>query len=166
MERIAWIKAAKRDIVITTDVIVGFPGETESDFGETLNLLEEVGYDGVFSFKYSPEYSRLESGRRDPRSRKARRHLEVLMASSARCRFPQPEYVGSTLEVMVEGHNAARGQWIGRTSQNKTLNFTVTEGKSPQSGSYVPVAVTASFPNSLVGEMMPQQEDSAKTADM
>src|SRR5271166_6131261 len=54
LERIACIKDAKRDIVITTDVIVGFPGETESDFGETLHLLEEVGFDAVFAFNYSP----------------------------------------------------------------------------------------------------------------
>src|SRR5437879_6461263 len=54
LERIAWIRAAKREISITTDVIVGFPGETESDFSETVSLLDEVGYDGVFTFKYSP----------------------------------------------------------------------------------------------------------------
>jgi tRNA-2-methylthio-N6-dimethylallyladenosine synthase len=168
MERIAWIKAANRDIVITTDVIVGFPGETESDFGETLNLLEEVGYDGVFSFKYSPRPNTPALNLEDaiPDQEKARR-LEVLMAKQREVQIPRNrEYVGSTLEVMVEGHNAARGQWIGRTSQNKTLNFTRPEGKSPQSGSYVPVVVTASFPNSLVGEMMSQQEASAKTADM
>src|SRR5579862_5435335 len=53
LERISWMKAAKREISITTDVIVGFPGETEADFEETLDLLDEVGYDGVFSFKYS-----------------------------------------------------------------------------------------------------------------
>src|SRR4051795_10624688 len=53
MERIAWLKAAKREISMTTDMIVGFPGETENDFCETLSLLEDVGYDGVFTFKYS-----------------------------------------------------------------------------------------------------------------
>src|ERR1700728_825065 len=54
LERIEWMKAAKREISITTDVIVGFPGETEADFAATLDLLEEVGYDAVFAFKYSP----------------------------------------------------------------------------------------------------------------
>src|SRR5262249_11819422 len=54
LERIAWMKAARREISLTTDVIVGFPGETESDFEQTLTLLDQVEYDGVFSFKYSP----------------------------------------------------------------------------------------------------------------
>ena len=160
MERIAWIKTAKRDIVITTDVIVGFPGETESDFGETLGLLEEVGYDGIFTFKYSPRPNTpaLNLEEAIPDQEKARR-LEVLMAKQREVQIPRNrKYVGSIVEVMVEGHNQARGQWIGRTSQNKTLNFTAAAGKSPQSGSYVAVLVTASFPNSLVGEMMSQEE--------
>src|ERR1700728_4686509 len=54
LERVTWVRAAKREISITTDVIVGFPGETEADFAATLDLLEEVGYDAVFAFKYSP----------------------------------------------------------------------------------------------------------------
>ncbi len=73
LERIAWMKAAKREISITTDVIVGFPGETESDFAETLDLLDEVGYDAVFAFKYSPRPNTpvAEAGRRDPRRRES-----------------------------------------------------------------------------------------------
>jgi len=160
LERIAWIKAAKRDIVITTDVIVGFPGETESDFGETLGLIEEVSYDGIFTFKYSPRPNTPALNLEDaiPDGEKARR-LEVLMAKQREVQIPRNrKYVGSVVEVMVEAHNQGRGQWIGRTSQNKTLNFTAPAGKSPQSGSYVPVLVTASFPNSLVGEMMSQEE--------
>jgi len=62
-------------------------------------------------------------------------------------------HVGQVLEVMVEGKNAARGQWVGRTSQIKVMNFTVPSGAELVVGSYVPVMVTASFPNSLVGEM-------------
>ena len=54
LERIAWIKAAKREISMTSDIIVGFPGETEQDLEDTATLLEEVGYDAVFAFKYSP----------------------------------------------------------------------------------------------------------------
>jgi len=156
LERIAWIKAAKRDISITTDVIVGFPGETEADFAETLTLLDEVGYDSVFSFKYSPRPNTpalaLEDAIPDPE--KARR-LEVMMARQKSIQIARNKnYIGNTCEVMVEGKNEARAQWIGRTSQNKTLNFTAHEGAVPKVGTYVPVMITSSFPNSLVGEMV------------
>ena len=63
-------------------------------------------------------------------------------------------YIGTTLEVMVESRNEARAQWMGRTTQNKTLNFTAPDTQSPGVGTYVPVLVTRSFPNSLVGEMV------------
>ena len=156
MERIAWIKAAKREISITTDVIVGFPGETESDFSETLNLLDEVGYDGVFSFKYSarPNTPALNLDDAIPEEEKSRR-LELLMAKQRETQISRyKKYVGQRCEVMVEGKNPARGQWIGRTSQNKTLNFTAGGSQQPTVGSYAPVLVTASFPNSLVGELV------------
>ena len=156
LQRIAWIKAARRQISITTDVIVGFPGETESDFAETLALLDEVGYDGVFSFKYSarPNTPALSLEDAIPEEEKSRR-LEVLMAEQRDIQIARyKRYVGEQHEVMVEGKNAARGQWIGRTSQNKTLNFTLGSAPEPSVGSYVPVQVTGSFPNSLVGELV------------
>ena len=156
LERIAWMKAAKREISITTDVIVGFPGETEFDFAETLSLLDEVGYDGVFSFKYSarPNTPALSLDDAIPEEEKSRR-LEVLMARQREIQISgYKKYIGQQCEVMVEGKNPARGQWIGRTSQNKTLNFTVGALPEPVVGSYVSVLVTASFPNSLVGELV------------
>ena len=154
LERIAWMKTASREISITTDVIVGFPGETEADFAETLSLLDEVGYDGVFSFKYSPRPNtpalRLEDA--IPEDEKSRR-LEVLMAKQRDIQVARyRKYIGTRCEVMVEGHNPSRNQWIGRTSHNKTLNFIAPS--APQVGTYARVMVTASFPNSLVGEMV------------
>jgi tRNA-2-methylthio-N6-dimethylallyladenosine synthase len=155
LERIEWMKAAKREISITTDVIVGFPGETDADFAQTLSLLDEVGYDAVFSFKYSarPNTPSLSLEDALPEEEKSRR-LEVLMARQREIQVESyKRYVGTTAEVMVEGHNDARDQWIGRTSHNKTLNFTAPKGETLKTGSYVPVMVTRSFPNSLVGEL-------------
>ena len=156
LERVAWIRAAKREISITTDIIVGFPGETEAEFEQTLTLLEEVEYDAVFGFKYSPRPNTpsLKLADAIPDTEKAHR-LTVLQEKQREIqRRRYQRHVGQILEVMVEGKNEARGQWIGRTSQNKTLNFTVPPGTAPDLGSYIPVVTTGSFPNSLLGEMV------------
>ncbi|MFZ0704448.1 MAG: tRNA (N6-isopentenyl adenosine(37)-C2)-methylthiotransferase MiaB [Candidatus Korobacteraceae bacterium] len=157
LERIGWMKAARhRDISITTDVIVGFPGETEEEFRETLWLLTEVGYDGVFSFKYSPRPNTpaLQYADSIPDTEKSRR-LQILQEHQREIqRVSYRRHVGSVLEVMVEGKNTARGQTIGRTSQNKTLNFTCADKTEPKTGDYVKVQVTQAFPNSLLGEMV------------
>jgi tRNA-2-methylthio-N6-dimethylallyladenosine synthase len=156
LERIAWIKAAKREISITTDIIVGFPGETEAEFEQTLTLLDEVGFDAVFGFKYSPRPNTPSLNLPDviPDEEKVRR-LGILLERQRQIqRTGYQRHVGQTLEVMVEGQNVARGQWSGRTSQNKILNFTVPADVTPVVGSYVPVATTGSFPNSLLGEMV------------
>src|SRR5438309_2768774 len=156
LERIGWMKAATREISITTDVIVGFPGETEADFEQTLNLLDDVEYDGVFSFKYSPRPNTPALNLDDaiPDDEKARR-LAVLMERQRDIQKRRNQrHLGEVLEVMIEGKNEARSQWIGRTSQNKTLNFTVLDVKAPVPGSYVSVLITNSFPNSLLGQMV------------
>jgi len=156
LERIAWMKSTRnRELSITTDVIVGFPGETETEFGETLNLLDEVGYDGVFSFKYSPRPNTpaLQYADSILDAEKSRR-LQVLQEHQRELqRMSYRRHLGQTLEVMVEGKNAARGQTIGRTSQNKTLNFVLNGRAEPAIGEYVPVLVTQTFPNSLLGEL-------------
>jgi tRNA-2-methylthio-N6-dimethylallyladenosine synthase len=154
LERISWIKAAKRQISMTTDIIVGFPGETPQDFEETITLLAEVQYDAVFAFKYSPRPNTPAITMADsiPDETKSER-LQILLDRQREIqRANYNNHIGQTLEVMVEGHNQARGQVIGRTSQNKTLNFTTGQPILPAAGSYLPVRVTKSFPNSLVGE--------------
>jgi tRNA-2-methylthio-N6-dimethylallyladenosine synthase len=156
LERIAWMKSAKREISITTDMIVGFPGETETDFAETLSLLDEVGYDAVFAFKYSPRPNTPSIKLEDaiPDEEKARR-LDVLMARQREIQIKRyKRYIGTTCEVMVEGKNEARGQYTARTTHNKTLNFTAPPSANPKAGSYAKILVTASFPNSLAGELV------------
>ena len=156
LERISWMKAAKRPISITSDIIVGFPGETDQDFAETLSLLEVVGYDGIFGFKYSPRPNTPAVSLDDaiPDEEKSRR-LAVLNEKQREIqRVHNDKFLGCILEVMVEGKNDARKQWIGRTTQNKTFNFTAPEHVAPQPGSYVPVVTTGCFPNSLLGQLV------------
>ena len=156
LERVSWMKAAKREISITSDMIVGFPGETEADFEQTLALIDEVEFDSIFCFKYSPRPNtpslKLEDG--IPDEEKSRRLMVLQERQREIQRRRYQRHVGHILEVMVEGKNEARGQWIGRTSQNKTLNFTVPSAVVPAAGSYIPVVTTGSFPNSLLGEMV------------
>jgi tRNA-2-methylthio-N6-dimethylallyladenosine synthase len=155
LERISWIHAGQRDLSITTDLIVGFPGETDRDFEQTLSLLDEVGYDSAFTFKYSPRPNTPAISLDDaiPDAEKVRRLAVVNEKQKQISTHRNKRHLGQRIEVMVEGKNAARGQWIGRTSQIKVLNFTAPDGVELKTGNYVDVRVTASFPNSLVGEM-------------
>ncbi len=156
LERIGWIQASKREISLTTDLIVGFPGETERELEETLSLIELVGYDSAFTFKYSPRPNTPALALEDaiPDTEKARRLAVVNEKQRAVSTHRNKRHLGQTLEVMVEGKNEARGQWIGRTSQIKVMNFTVPAGVELKAGSYVNVIVTNCFSNSLVGEMV------------
>jgi len=152
MRRIEWMKQSPRNIAISTDIIVGFPGETEEDFQATLNLLETVEYDSVFSFKYSqrPNTPALQYEDHVPEEEKTRR-LMILQEKQRQIQIGRnSDYVGRLEEVLVEGYNKALSQWIGRTSQNKTLNF--THSGDNLLGTYVSLRVTRAGPNSLVGE--------------
>lgn len=159
IRRIEWMKSACRDIAITTDIIVGFPGETEQDFEETLKLMEEVEYDSMFIFKYSKRPNTAALAYEDHISEEEKtRRLMVLQEKQRGIQIRRnAAYVGKQEEVHVEGFNKATGQWIGRTSQNKTLNFTdatLTEPKGEATfvGKYMDVLVTRAAPNSLAGE--------------
>ncbi len=161
MRRIEWMKSARRDIAISTDIIVGFPGETEADFEQTLQLLDEVEYDSIFSFKYSPRpnTAALTMGDHIPDEEKGRRLTAIQERQRAIQLRRNTRLVGTELEVLVEGFNSSTSQWIGRTAQNRVLNFTLPArnggeqpGRREMLGRYLPVRVTRAGPNSLAGE--------------
>jgi tRNA-2-methylthio-N6-dimethylallyladenosine synthase len=154
LERIAWIKNARRAIAITTDIIVGFPGETEPDFEETLSLLDQVEYDSVFSFKFSPRPNTPALGMREqvPEEEKSRRLTMVQEKQRAIQLRRNAASIGTVEEVLVEGYNQGTGQWIGRTAQNRVLNFTHPGNGHSLEGEYRNVRVTRAGPNSLAGE--------------
>ncbi|MDR3725824.1 MAG: tRNA (N6-isopentenyl adenosine(37)-C2)-methylthiotransferase MiaB [Terracidiphilus sp.] len=154
LERIAWIKAAHRSIAISTDIIVGFPGENPDDFIETMDLLEAVEYDCVYGFKYSarpntPALTMIDS---IPEAEKATR-LKVLLDRQREIqRINYSKHLEEVMEVMVEGQHLSRGQVIGRSSQNIPVNFTCAQPIAPAPGNYVQVKIIGTHPNSLVGE--------------
>jgi tRNA-2-methylthio-N6-dimethylallyladenosine synthase len=154
LEKIALIRSARRAISVTSDIIVGFPGETEEDLAETLSLLDAAQYDGVFAFQYSPRpnTSSLQMADTIPEQEKGRR-LAIVQDRQREIQVARNnELVGQTFEVMVDGASRRPGQWAGRTSSNRILNFS-----SPHSdllGQYVQVRVTGASPNSLIGEQV------------
>src|SRR6202795_1040424 len=158
LEKIALMKAAKRPISITTDMIVGFPGETERDFEETLSLLDEVQYDSVFAFKYSPRPNTpsLKMADAIPEEEKGRR-LAILMDRQREIqRVRNERTVGETFEVLVDGKSRREKQRAGHTSSNRVVNFASPEQELL--GDYVQVKVVSAMPNSLVGEMVGRVE--------
>jgi len=157
MRRIEWIRTAKRNYSITTDIIVGFPGETDEDFQKTLDLLDEVQYDSLFSFKYSPRPNTSALAMADKVSEEDKQQrLLVLQEKQRAIQIRRnADLIGGVQEVLVEGRHHSLGQWIGRTSDNRTLNFTHSDGNADSLvGKYLPVRVTRSGPNSLVGESL------------
>jgi len=152
LEKIAMIRSASRPIAITTDIIVGFPGESGPDFRETLSLLDEVKYDSLFSFKYSPRPNTPSLKMADAIPEEEKSHRLALLQDQQReiQKAHHARVIGGTYEVLVSGKSRRENQWSGYTSSYRLANFS-----SPAKellGSYVQVRVTGATPNSLVGE--------------
>ncbi|KFA93822.1 tRNA (N6-isopentenyl adenosine(37)-C2)-methylthiotransferase MiaB [Archangium violaceum] len=154
LERLEKLRAARPGIAVTTDIIVGFPGETEEDFALTLELTEKVRYENQFSFIYSPRPKTGAALKEDewgavPHEVKIER-LERLQKIQRRISGEHTaSQVGQEVEVMVEGHsryNAAKR--FGRTPENRTVNF---DGDAP-AGAFVKVLVESATPNQLSGK--------------
>jgi tRNA-2-methylthio-N6-dimethylallyladenosine synthase len=158
------LRAARPQISISSDFIVGFPGETEEDFEATMQLIEDVGFDGAFSFLYSPRPGTPAAALPDdtPREVKLAR-LQRLQAAIDRHAFELSlRMVGTRQKVLV--HGAARRdatELAGRTSNNRVVNF---PGDPMLVGNFADVAITAALPHSLRGELAAQQQAEATSA--
>jgi tRNA-2-methylthio-N6-dimethylallyladenosine synthase len=151
LEKIAMIRGARRRISITTDIIVGFPGETEQDFDETLSLLDAAQFDGGFLFQYSPRPHTPAAIMADavPEATKSHRLHMLLERQRAIQLQRNQDLLGHVFEVLVEGASRREMQWTGRTSSNRVLNF--TSSRPDPLGEYIRVRVTGAGPNSLTG---------------
>ena len=153
------IRAAKRQIALSTDIIVGFPGETQQDFEDTLSLLQEVEYASLFAFKYSPRKGTDSMDYADhvPEEEKKER-LAILQNLQQRIQRKHNESrVGMDEDALVEGYRDKFQQWIGRTTQNRVLNFDDPRGFAAGQdlrGAYCNVRVTKAGPNGLIGELV------------
>jgi tRNA-2-methylthio-N6-dimethylallyladenosine synthase len=153
MDRVALIREHVPDCSLTTDIIVGFPGETEADFRATLEVCEEVGYDGAFTFIYSPRRGTEAAEMTDlfvPHEVAVERMERLVEVVQRRARERAQRFVGRTLDVLVEGQSRTDASRLrGRTTHNKVVNF---DGLADP-GQIVPVEITGATSQTLAGEM-------------
>ncbi len=148
------IRNAIPEIAITTDIIVGFPGETDEDFEETMSLLSIVKFDGTFSFKFSPRPI-TPSARMDgqvPYEVKTKRIMRLQEVQRNICLEKNRTFIGREEDVLVEGESAeGNGQLMGRTTTNRIVNFS---GAPELKGKIIKVKIIEATPNSLIGEQL------------
>ncbi len=147
------LRDAVPSIAITTDVIVGFPGETEEDFQQTRTLMEEARFDNAFIFKYSPRPGTVSATWDDDISEeeKARRNQILLGDQDVRGTIMNQSLVGTTQEILVEGPSLRnKERWSGRTSSNKIVIFTPQTTLQP--GDAVTLTITRAAPQTLYAE--------------
>ena len=152
LDRVALIREHVPDVALTTDIIVGFPGETEADFEQTLEVCEQVGYDGAFTFIYSPRRGTEAATMTDglvPHAVSVERMERLVAVVQRRARERAQRFVGRTLDVLVEGASRTDPTKLrGRTRHNKVVNFTGLG--SP--GELVQVEITSATSQTLAGE--------------
>jgi tRNA-2-methylthio-N6-dimethylallyladenosine synthase len=152
-ERVAALRAEVPGVTLSTDVIVGFPGETRDDFAETLGLVADIGFTGLFGFKYSPRpYTpALKLDGEPTEDEKSARLAELFALSEAQRQAHLTALVGSEQLVLVEGAGKSSG-YSGRSAQNEIVHF---ECPLDVTGELVPVRITRAYKNSLRGELEP-----------
>jgi len=158
LQRLGAAREAIPDLAVTTDVIVGFPGETEADFTETLSVVAEAAYDSAYTFIFSPRPGTRAAAMAalavDPEEVAERfERLRVVVERSALARHR--ERVGRVEEVLVEGPSRRAPAMVsGRTAQGKLVHFAPAAGGGPPVGSFAEVAVTGAAPHHLTGSLV------------
>ena len=150
LDRVALIREHLPDVALTTDVIVGFPGETEAEFAETLEVCEEVGYDGAFTFIFSPRRGTEAAGLEGmvPHPVKVERMQRLVEVVQRRARERSQRFVGRTMDVLVEGTSRTDPSRLrGRIRHNKAVNF---EGTAA-AGEIVAVEIDSASSQTLLG---------------
>jgi tRNA-2-methylthio-N6-dimethylallyladenosine synthase len=150
MDRVAMIRDSLPDCAITTDIIVGFPGETDDDFAQTLEVAEEVGYDGAFTFIYSPRRGTpaAEMENQVPHPVKKERMAALVEVVQRRAHERAQRFVGRSMEVLVEGPSRNDASRIrGRIRHNRAVNFEGTAG----AGQMVEVEIGSASSQTLTG---------------
>lgn len=187
LEKVDRLRTVCPDIAITSDIIVGFPGETEEDFQATLNLIERVEYDGLFAFIYSdrPNAPAARFKSKIDEAVKKERLQKVLACQEQYTTLKNQSLVGSAQQVLVDGLSKHMGQgndgdasqpdgaattmedtlqWSGRTATNKIVHFaTEARNESPNqwlTGRMLPIMIERAMPHSLWGRLVPQPGDS------
>ncbi|MDD2321158.1 MAG: tRNA (N6-isopentenyl adenosine(37)-C2)-methylthiotransferase MiaB [Geobacteraceae bacterium] len=153
LDKIEALKKARPEIQITGDMIVGFPGETEEDYNETLSLMAEVGYADLFSFVFSARPETAAAKLADTLTRKEKQErLDRLQRLQQRMTLERNHtFVGTCQDVLVEGTSKRSEQIFGRTSGNRIVNFAAD---SSLVGTIVTVRIVDAFQNSLLGELI------------
>jgi len=152
LESIEKLKLIRPDILVTSDIIVGFPGESEMDFQDSLSLMSEVGYSDTYAFVYSPRPETKAASMADnaSKSEKSERLNRLFALQKSLTRSVQNNYLGSRVEVLVEGEGKKEGQIYGRTSGNRTVNFA---GSPSLIGTLQRPLIIKNLQNSLLGEL-------------
>jgi tRNA-2-methylthio-N6-dimethylallyladenosine synthase len=152
-EKVALLREAVPDLALSSDVIVGYPGESETDFQATLDLVDSIGFDGLFVFTYSPRPGtaalRLADDVPDAEKKRRLHVLNERQQSAQRARYSR--LVGSEDEVLVESADA-QGRVSGRTRHFRIVHL---DGPASLVGSLVRVRFAAAGPNALLGERIP-----------
>lgn len=156
LEKVFTLKGLYPDMAVTTDIIVGFPGESEKDFEDTVGLIRDVRFDNIFSFMYSPRPNTRASAMDDRISPEVKsERLRILQQEQRVITLEKSrEKLGSTQKVLVErpGKSDA-SEFAGRTNCAKVVNFTVPRGKAVKLGDIEDVLITEAYPNSLRGAL-------------
>ncbi len=157
-EKVAYARSLMPDVAVTSDVIVGFPGETEAEFEDTLRLVEEVGFDMLFTFLYSPRVGTPAASLPDPAAReeKQARFDRLLEAQNEVSRRMQAAHVGKTYRILIDGEGDKPGRLTARSSHNRLIHL---EGDKSLIGSFRQAEITGSTTWSLSAVLKEEKEE-------